>query len=59
MEINSCPNCKNYIGDLKCVAFLDGIPKEILDGKNPHEKVLKNQSLPVIFEQIKPENKNG
>lgn len=31
-----CPTCKHYRGRLKCAAFPDGIPEEILTGEVSH-----------------------
>lgn len=57
MEINLCQNCKNYIGDLKCKAFINGIPQEILEGKNDHSKPLKGQGNDIVFEKIPDKSK--
>lgn len=54
MEINTCTYCKYYINDLKCFAFIDGIPKEILLGLNNHSKPLDEQLNNIVFE---PKNK--
>lgn len=32
-----CGDCANYLSDHKCKAFLEGIPKPILDGENQHK----------------------
>ena len=32
-----CPVCKNYLGDLKCKAFPNRIPQEILEGQDHTE----------------------
>lgn len=50
MQKDLCNNCKNYFGDLKCLAFPDGIPKKILTGKNDHSEPLKSQDIPIVFE---------
>jgi len=47
-----CPVCVNYIGEGKCKAFKQGIPKEILSGKNDHSKPLKDQGNDIIFKAI-------
>ena len=52
MQITTCGNCKNYIGDLKCYAFLDGIPNTILNGDNDHSKPLPNQDNDIVFDSI-------
>lgn len=49
MTNNICINCKNYFGDLSCLAF-DKIPNEIILGENNHTKVLKNQKNNIVFE---------
>lgn len=56
MEGTQCNNCKNYISDLKCVAFLNGIPYDILSGEKSHDEVMPNQDNKVIFEPIKTDN---
>ena len=39
MEPLLCPRkCINYTGDLKCLAFPEGIPEEILLGKVGHKE---------------------
>ena len=38
MQSKQCLKCKHYIGDGYCQAFLDGIPGEILSGRNDHTK---------------------
>lgn len=50
METILCNNCKNYIGDLKCLAFPDGIPEKILTGELDHEKPIEGQSNNFVFE---------
>ena len=47
-----CSACKNYIGNMKCLAF-DNIPDEILSGGNKHNKPLYKQKNNLIFEPIK------
>tara|TARA_R110001606_G_C15234854_1_gene635519 strand:- start:44 stop:232 length:189 start_codon:yes stop_codon:yes gene_type:complete len=50
---NRCINCRNYLGDLSCMAF-DEIPDEILSGKNEHNKPLPNQKNDIVFESGEP-----
>ena len=52
MTINTCSNCKHYLGALMCMAFLDAIPDEILNGNNDHSKPLKDQDNDIVFEPI-------
>lgn len=52
MEIVLCNVCKNYIGDLKCLAFPDGIPKSILLDETNHDKPLANQDNDIVFHTI-------
>lgn len=47
-----CSNCKFYLGDLQCLAFIDGIPKDILLGDNDHSNPLPNQDNDIVFEPI-------
>jgi hypothetical protein len=67
-----CVSCKNLITfDLPtgqynpfakytpiCSAFKDGIPKEILTGKNRHTVKLDTQDNDIIYSQIENENEN-
>jgi len=46
-----CKDCLNYKKDLKCSAFIDGIPDVIAFGKNDHSKPLKNQGNKIVFEK--------
>lgn len=50
MISDQCPNCANYLGDLKCFAFIDRIPQEILEGTNDHTKPLPGQKNDIVFE---------
>jgi len=52
MENNLCKNCKNYTGDLQCLAFPIKIPVEILLGDNDHDKPLPEQDNEIVFEMI-------
>lgn len=47
-----CFNCKYYLGDLKCMAFEDEIPKEILEGKNQHQEPTVNQKTDLVYSEI-------
>ena len=51
MTNNRCINCKNYLGDLSCMAF-DKIPDKILLGENDHSKPLPEQDNNIVFEEI-------
>ena len=55
MQIQLCNLCKHYLTDLKCIAFIEGIPEEILTGKNDHSKPLPKQENEIVFEPIKTE----
>ncbi len=50
MENLLCKNCKNYIGELECLAFPIGIPEKILLGKNDHSQPLPEQDNNIVFE---------
>jgi len=60
MEKILCSKCKNYISNLKCFAFPNGIPNSIATGKingirlinNDHSKPLKNQKNDITFEEL-------
>lgn len=46
-----CSVCKNYLGDLSCIAF-EKIPQEILVGENDHSEPLPNQENNIVFEPL-------
>jgi hypothetical protein len=46
-----CSVCKNYLGNLSCIAF-EKIPQEILVGENDHSEPLPEQENNIIFEPI-------
>ena len=47
-----CDFCKNIIKKGKtCNAFPKGIPNEIIDGKNLHQKPLPKQDNDIVFEK--------
>ena len=50
-----CFFCKNYLKDLKCKAFSEKIPEEILLGNNDHSVPLPNQDNDIVFEPIEDE----
>jgi len=50
-RVESSYNCKNYIGGLVCLAFMDGIPSDIVTGENPHEKPTPDQDNDIVFEE--------
>ncbi len=48
-----CATCKNYDKDLKCSAFSEKIPGEILTGEKLHDKPLPNQGNDIVYEKEK------
>ena len=58
MIIYSCLSCINYIGKVKgikpptCKAFSEGIPEDILNGKNDHTKKHPKQKNNILFEAV-------
>ncbi|MBL7086448.1 MAG: cytoplasmic protein [Candidatus Cloacimonetes bacterium] len=48
-----CPVCKHYTADLKCKAFPDEIPEEILIGEFDHTKKHPEQDNDIVFEEEK------
>jgi len=52
MQCKRCNNCIYYRGELKCEAFPEGIPDEILLCENNHSKPLKNQKNDITFEEL-------
>ena len=51
MTNDRCFNCKNYVSDLVCIAFPEGIPEQILNGENDHSEPLSTQIFPIVFEE--------
>ena len=47
-----CTRCKQYKGELKCNAFVDKIPEEILTGEFDHTKKYPEQDNDIVFEPI-------
>jgi hypothetical protein len=53
-----CLSCRHYLEVDKrtrrprCLAFLDGIPDEIIDGKNDHSKPLEDQENDLVYAEI-------
>lgn len=52
MQKQGCNKCINYIGNLKCQAFIDKIPSSIIVGDNKHKKPLPNQENNIVFEPL-------
>jgi len=48
-----CLECEHLGEPLTCEAFPKGIPKEILDGKIDHSKLLPGQENDIVFERKK------
>ena len=51
MEKDRCLKCKNYLSDLKCMAF-DKIPETILLDENDHSEPLPDQGNEIVYESI-------
>jgi len=49
-QITICIGCKHLSNELRCNAFPDGIPAEILNNKNDHSKPLPGQQNDFVFE---------
>ena len=52
-----CLSCKHFVGLTRndkpvCIAFLKGIPDEILNGKNDHSKPLEGQEDDTVYEAV-------
>ena len=51
---SQCAVCKHFVeDDYYCSAYPDGIPDELLDGSQKHDKTRQDQTGSTIFE---PEN---
>jgi len=46
-----CLECSHYKGSNRCIAFPEGIPEEIIYGKNKHSKPIKGQDNEIVFEK--------
>ena len=46
-----CWVCTRFLGELKCLAFPNGIPMDILEGKVIHDHLIDGDSG-VLFENI-------
>jgi hypothetical protein len=49
----ACNTCDYKRKNVKCKAFPDRIPNEILEGKNMHTKPLPNQGNDIVYKPIK------
>lgn len=58
MEKILCKSCKNYLGDLGCLAFPIRIPDEILTGENDHSEPLPDQNNDIVFESVDNESED-
>ncbi len=52
MQTSQCPVCKWRLNGLRCVAFPESIPHDILVGKHDHTKPFKGDDG-IRFESIK------
>lgn len=51
---SQCASCKHFVeSDYYCKAFPDGIPDVILNGKQKHDSVVKEQVGDTIYEENK------
>jgi len=54
-----CYNCKRYLSDNNCSAFLEGIPEKILTGEFNHTKKHPDQKNDILFEPIEAGEHTG
>ena len=48
-----CSLCKHFHGDdYYCPAYPDGIPDELLSGKEKHNSIIKGQKGETVFESM-------
>lgn len=48
-----CWDCKHFIPETyTCIAFPNGIPEEITENMNKHEKPLPDQDNDIVFKPI-------
>ena len=49
-----CQGCKHFaLYSPSCTAFIEGIPRKILDGKFDHTKKFPGQTNSILFEALK------
>ena len=49
-----CPKCRHvFSGRIRCKAFPEGIPEDILSGEIDHRKKFPNQENNIVFEPIR------
>jgi len=54
MDINlACVDCIHFDKDLKCKAFPNGIPDDILNGLDPHTDRREDQDNDIVYEKVK------
>ena len=51
MQKYLCFSCKNYLTQISCLAYPNGIPEDIIAGTNNHEFIQNGQVGEYIFEQ--------
>jgi len=51
MQNNLCFTCIHYVGELRCLAFPAGIPRDILIAEKGHTKPHKDQKNDIVYER--------
>ena len=46
-----CLECRHYYGQLKCLAYPDRIPEDIVFGKDKHLQVRDDQDNEIVYEK--------
>lgn len=50
---SQCARCKHFHEeDYYCLAYPDGIPDELLSGKEKHNSIIKGQKGEIVFESM-------
>jgi len=44
-----CIDCKYYKGGLRCAAFPEGFPDEIISGESDHSEIIKGQEEDIVY----------
>jgi len=44
--------CTNHLTDGRCLAFPEGIPQKIRDGKNDHTEKYPDQENDILFDPV-------